>query len=118
MNKTLLKELILASYKNGQLDSGTVIRIAENLDRSQLKQYIKALKNAEKVNNVYVESPITNGKLYAETFQDVFPERNIKFSKNSSLIAGVKINYNDDVFEISIKNNLDRIINSIREDYD
>lgn len=118
MNKTLLKELVLASYKNGKLNASIVAKIAEKLNRSQLKEYIKALKKAEKLNNVYIESPITNGALLTQTFKDMFGDKFIKASKNSSLIAGVKINYNDDVFEISVKNNLDKIINSIREDYD
>lgn len=118
MNKNLLKQIIAASYKNGELDTKTVAKISEKLDRSQLKQYIRALKNAEKLNTVYIESPVTDGKKLVANFQNIFPNKKITFIKNSSLIAGVRINYNDDIFEVSVKNNLEKILNSISEDYD
>jgi hypothetical protein len=116
MNKKLLKQIILASYKNGQLDKESVAEIAGKLDRTQLKQYIKALKISEKLNNVYVETP--SGKGDIEDIEEVFPGKNIRFIKNPSLIVGTKINYNDDVFEFNLKNNLDRILSRIEQDYD
>ncbi len=118
MNKKLLKQLLLISYKNGELDSETVAKIAEKLDRTQLKQYIKALKNAEKLHNVYVETPFSENKTMMDSFKSIFPNRKIQNLQNSSLIVGTKISYNDDIFEVSLKNNLDQIVRNIAEDYD
>lgn len=118
MNKKLLKQLLTISYKNGKLDSETVAKIADKLDRSQLKQYISALKNAEKLQNVYIETPFSDSKKTVENFKDLFPQKNIQHVQNSSLLVGARINYNDDVFEISLKNNLDEILKNIEHDYD
>ncbi|HVF69375.1 MAG TPA: hypothetical protein VNA13_02290 [Xanthomonadales bacterium] len=117
MNKKLLKQLLLISYKNGELDNKTIAKISEKLDRTQLKQYIKALKSAEKLHNVYVETPFAENKTVMESFKSIFPDKKIKNLENSSLIVGTKISYNDDIFEVSLKNNLDQIVRNI-EDYD
>lgn len=118
MNKKLLKQLLLISYKNGELDSQTVAKISEKLDRTQLKQYIKALKNAEKLRNVYVETPFAQNKSIMESVKSLFPDKKMQNLKNSSLIVGAKISYNDDIVEVSLKNNLDQIVKNIAEDYD
>lgn len=118
MNKKLLKQLILISYKNGGLDNNTVTKIADKLDRSQLKQYISALKNAEKLRSVYIETPFDDSKNTIDEIMKLFPDKKIEFKKNSSLLVGTKISYNDDVFEVSLKNNLEQIVNNIKEDYD
>ncbi len=117
MNKKLLKQLLLISYKNGDLDSEIVAKISEKLDRTQLKQYIRALKNAEKLHNVYVETPFPENTNMMDSFKTIFPDKKIQNLENSSLIVGTKISYNDDIFEVSLKNNLDQIVRNI-EDYD
>lgn len=118
MNKKLLKQLLLISYKDGKLDSETIAKIADKMDRNQLKQYIHALKKAEKLQNVYIETPFSEGKAITEDFKSIFPGKNILHVQNSSLLVGTKINYNDDMFEISLKNNLDEILRNIEHDYD
>lgn len=117
MNKKLLKQLVLISYKNGDLDNEIVSQIADKLDRGQLKKYIQALKNAEKLRNVYIESPITLGKDAVSEFKSIFPDKKIVMRKNSSLLVGTKITYNDDIFEMNLKNSLDTIVENI-ENYD
>lgn len=118
MNKKLLKQLLLISYKNGNLDNETVAKVAEKLDRNQLKQYISALKKAEKLQNVYIETPFTASKSTIESFKTIFADKKIRTSEDSSLLVGTRISYNDDVFEISLKNNFDTILKNIDQDYD
>jgi F0F1-type ATP synthase delta subunit len=117
MNKKLLKQVVLISYKNGNLDNSVVSQVADKLSRQDLKQYIKALKNAEKLRNVYVESPFEMSKNLNETIKNTFPDKKIVNIKNQSLLVGTKIVYNDDVFEMSLKNSLDSIVENI-ENYD
>lgn len=117
MNKKLLKELILLSYKNGDLDNKTVSEIAEKLDRVQLKQYIKALKSAEKLRNVYVDSPFGLQNDTLKELNDIFPNKNIIARKDEGLLLGTRITYNDDVFQMNLKNSLEQIVDNI-EDYD
>lgn len=117
MNKKLLKQLVLISYKKGELDNETVSKIAEKLDRTQLKLYIKSLKNAEKLRNVYVESPFEIQKDTIREIKSMFPDKKIIIENNSELMTGTKITYNDDVFHMNLKNSLDTIIENI-ENYD
>ncbi len=117
MNKKLLKELVLGSYKNGELDNEFVTQIAEKLDRAQLKQYINSLKQAEKLRNVYVESPFKLQKDLVKEFKTKFPDKKIMSHENPSLLAGTKITHNDDIFEMNLKNSLEQIVDNI-ENYD
>jgi len=117
MNKKLLKQLVLISYKNGDLDNETVSKIAEKLGRSELKQYIKALKSAEKLRNVYVESPFGMQNDIMKELKDIFPDQKIVESDNPALLIGTRITHNDDIFEMNLKSSLDSIIDQI-ENYD
>ncbi len=117
MNKKLLKQLVLISYKNGDLDNKIVSKIADKLGRNDLKQYIKSLKNAEKLRNVYIESPFEMSNNLKKQMSDSFPGKKIKTVKNLSLLLGTKVVYNDDVFEMNLKNSLDVIVENI-ENYD
>ena len=117
MDKKLLKQLILISYKNGKLNSEIVSKIAEKLTRQQLKLYIQALKNAEKLQNVYIDAPIEPQKDTINAIKTIFPNKNILTRTDKSLLVGTKIMYNDDIFEMSLKNSLDQIIENI-EYYD
>lgn len=117
MNKKLLKQLILISYKNGEMDNAVISRIAGKLTRSQLKIYIRALKNAEKLQNVYVDTSFPVTPEVSKELGTIFHDKKIIFRKNPSLIMGTQISSNDDVFDLSLKNSLDTIIESI-ENYD
>jgi F0F1-type ATP synthase delta subunit len=117
MNKKLLKQLLLVSYKNGELDNSVVSEIADRLTRSELKIYIRALKNAEKIKNVYVETPFSLSNDLSKDLKDLFPDKRIVFEDNPTLLVGTRITVNDDVYNLSLKNTLDSIIESI-ENYD
>lgn len=117
INKRLLKQLVLISYKSGELDNTVVSQIADKLNREDLKQYIRALKMAEKLRNVYIESPFELSKKLTASIKNTFPDKKIVSVKNPSLLVGTKIVYNDDVFEMSLKNSLEAIVENI-ENYD
>ncbi len=117
MNKKLLKQLVLISYKNGLLDNKIVSQIADRLDRSELKQYIQSLKNAEKFRNVYVESPFGIQNDMIKELKNIFPDKKIIDQSSPSLLVGTRITHNDDIFEMNLRNSLDTIVENI-ENYD
>jgi len=117
MNKKLLKQLVIISYKNGVLDNETISKIADKLSKSELKQYIRSLKSAEKLRNVYVESPFELQKDMVDEFKHVFPDKKIVHQKDPSLLVGTRITHGDDIFEMNLKNSLERIVEDI-ENYD
>jgi hypothetical protein len=118
MNRKLLKQLVIHSYQNGSLHNEKVMMIADRLTRKELKQYIKALKYSEKLRTVIVDLPTETTSAQTEAFESLFPDKKVLFRKDPSLMLGMRIHNNDDVFEMNLKHNLDAIITRIEQDYD
>ena len=77
MNKRILKELISESYTHGELDPIKVMKIADVLHRSELKQYIQALKDTESKMSVTLTVPDGMEDLELEQFKDIFPNKKL-----------------------------------------
>lgn len=111
-----LKIIVAESYKNDILNSNKAYAIADSLTRYELKQYIIALKNRENKKNVIVFTPFeTNND---KVFEKLFPNKKIIYKIDPSLVLGLKIINNDNVYEFNLKNTLDDIISYITETYD
>lgn len=117
MTRNALKQLVIASYSNGELDAEKVNKIADLLTRTELKLYIGALKNWEKQQQVFVDIPQETAGMETE-LQSVFPDKQIVLTVDPSLILGMRVHHNDDIFEMSFKNTLDKITEHIEEQYD
>jgi len=115
MNIKKLKILVAESYKNDVLDSNKIYGIADLLTRSELKQYIGALKDHENKKNVIV---LTSFCLKDKRFEKLFPNKKIVYKKDPSLMLGVKVVDNDNVYQFNLKNALDNIISYITKAYD
>ncbi len=113
MTKKLLKQLIQESYKNGQLDEKQVFAIADLLTREELKEYIKFLRAAEKKRTIYIESAKITDDLML--LKDIFPKKRIIFKENPSLLAGIRIINNDDIFNFNVLKNLNDIIEFVEQ---
>lgn len=116
MVKKKIDKLVAESYKGNTLDQKKVNKIASLITKSDLKKYINRLKLAEKKKNLIVSSPTNNQDL--KRFQKLFPHKRIVFKKDPSLMLGVQIVDNDIVYEFTLKNSLDRILNYIEQNYD
>lgn len=113
MTKKLLKQLVVASYKNNNLNPKTIEKIAKVLSRKELKQYIKALKTEENKRNVIVSLPYLPKNKDKKSFEGVFQNKKILYDIDKSLILGVKITKNDLVYEMSLKNSLENLITHV-----
>jgi len=114
MDKKKIDKLVKISYKN--IDKKKVEEIGSLLSKADLKKYIERLKAAENENNLIISSPIDNQ--YESKFQKLFPNRKIVFIKDPSLILGVKIIDNDKIYDFTLKNSFEKIINYIEQNYD
>ena len=113
MDKKTIKKLSLASYANHKLDEKKVNRIVKYLNRADLKIYIKALKLIEKSNTVFVFVPNQYSNLIVNDIKKMYPDKTIIAQIDKSLIAGIKIVNNDEVFESNLKNNINNLVNFI-----
>lgn len=120
MNRKTLKQLVIESYSEGDLDPQKVNKIADLLSRDELRLYIRALKNWDRQTKIVLHVPreTNDNGLSLKTLQDVFPDKKISVSLDPSLLLGMKLQNNDDLFEISLKNTLDKITEHIEEQYD
>ncbi len=117
MNKKILKRLVLASYVSKKLDSATVNKIADLLPRRDLKEYIKALKSEELKKTVTVTSPFVS-QWYKKEFEAVFPNKEIIFEHDQTLLLGIRITDNDTVYDLSLQHKLEKIQEYLEEQYD
>ncbi len=116
MNSKKINGLILTSYKDDNLDQKKVNRIASIISKSDLKKYINGLRLAEKKKSLIISTPINNQAL--GKFERLFPNKKIIFKKDPSLMLGVRVVDNDIVYEFSLKNSFDKILNYIEQNYD
>lgn len=112
MNKKNIKKLAESSYSKNTLDSDKITKIAKKLKRSDLKVYIKDLKNMEAQKTVTVTVPNEDGiREIKEHFSKLYPDKKLVFNLDPALLSGVKVVDYDNVYELSIKSFLE---NSIR----
>lgn len=117
MNRQTLKQLVIGSYSNGDLDAKKVNKIADLLTKNELRLYIKALKNWEKQNMITIEIP-QDGGFSLDELQDVFPDKKLVVNVDPSLLLGMRLTDNDDLYEMSLRNSLEKITEHIKEQYD
>ena len=116
MNKKTIGKLVLASYKNNSLNQKEINKIVTLVSKTDLKKYINGLRLAEKKKSLIVCSPSNNQDL--KKFEKLFPHKKIIFRKDPSLLLGMEIIDNDIVYEFTLKNSLDKILNYIEQNYD
>jgi F0F1-type ATP synthase delta subunit len=119
MNKQIIKQLVSDSYTDGELDAGKVMKIADILRQSELKEYIHAVKEFEKKTTVLVTVPSqTMSNDIQESMQELFPKKKILLDYDPNLILGVKVTDNDKVYEFTLRNTLEKMVQYLEQNYD
>lgn len=111
-----MNQLVFESYSNQFLNQAKVNKIVKFLSKSDLKQYINALKLEEKKKSLIVSAPVKNQNL--ARFTELFPNKKIIFKIDPSLMLGIKIVDNDLVYEFTLKSSLDKIVSYMEQNYD
>ena|ERR1039457_6970681 len=112
MNKKI-KSLALLSYDNCQLDANAIDLISSRLNRRELKDYIRFLKQIENEKQVIVTVPKQLENKDKEKIQLLFPDKTIIYLTDPEMISGIKITNGDVEYEISINQIFHDIINHI-----
>ena len=116
MTTKQIKNLAIASYAGELLDIKRVTRITKLLNRSELKRYIKFLKNLEQTKTVKVVMAKLNGEKELETeLKAKFPNKRIEFLEDISLIAGMKIIDNDNIYDFNLANTFENLVSYINQ---
>jgi F0F1-type ATP synthase delta subunit len=116
MTTKQIKNLAVTSYTNELLDSKKINRIVKLLNRSQLKRYIKFLKSLEQSKTVKVIMPkLASKNELAKDLKTQFPNKRLEFYEDKSLIAGLKLIDNDNIYDFNLKNTFENLISYINQ---
>lgn len=118
MKKKQLDSLVLQSYTRDLLDAKKVSALASLLTRFQLKQYIRGLKSFENQKMVNVVLSHLPTKKQQEMISRLFPGKRINYEIDKSLLVGIKIINNDQVFDLNLKDTLDNLLSFVSSSYD
>lgn len=116
MTKKQLKNLVLQSYTKESLDEKKVKSAALILKRSQLKQYIKELKNYERKKTVSITVAQLPTNAYQEAFLKLFPGKQIVYAVDPTLLVGLQIVNNDQVYNLNLKDTLNNLLFHVSSD--
>ena len=114
MTKRLIKKLATASFTNENLSFTKINRIVKFLNRSELKAYIKDVKNyRDSKTIILITSKLLEKDRLIKDLNKLFPDKKILLKEDKSLIAGIKIINKDIIYESNIKNTLQNLVSFI-----
>ena len=114
MNKKYIERLVNLSYTRGKLDDINVQKISKKLSKNLLREYIKVLKKHEQKNNLLIMTPQSDTLQLTKIkkhYERIFPKKNILFKEDRTLIGGLRIIDDDNIYEFSIKEIFNELIN-------
>jgi F0F1-type ATP synthase delta subunit len=111
MTHYTLKKLAEQSYTGNTLNEEIVNKIAVQLSRKDLKNYIKLLKAIESKKEVYITSAAKLTDSDLKRIQSLFPDKKLMCVIDSTMISGIKIVENDEEYEINLNRTFHDIIN-------
>lgn len=118
MKEKQLKQLVQQSFTNNRLDRNVVESIAGRLLRKDLKRYLRILKLYKQRMSVTIASSAFPTKAMQKKLASLFPNKDVRFVVDPSLVMGIKILDNDDLFEFNLKKTLNDLTTFISKTYD
>ena len=116
MTSKQIKNLALASYTSELIDAKKVNRITKLLNRSELKRYIKFLKSLEQSKTIKVVlAKLDNKRDLEKELKTKFPNKRLEFLEDKSLIAGVKIIDNDNIYDFNLANTFENLVSYLNQ---
>ena len=116
MTKRIIKKLALESYTGKNLDPKKISKIIKLFNRSELKTYIKAIKNYENAQTITLITPAKTGsdKILKE-IRNMFLDKKILLKQDKNLIAGVRIIDNDTIYDFNVQNTLENLVSYVSQ---
>jgi hypothetical protein len=115
MNTKIIKQLAMQSFTNGQLDEGKLQKIWKRLARSEQRVYLKFLKIVSSRNSVKITVASKLDKESQNTLKKIFKNKKIEITQDNELLAGIKIQDYDTIYDLNLKNSLNSMVNFVKE---
>jgi F-type H+-transporting ATPase subunit delta len=119
--RRLSREMLRASFTDGQLDSGRIASLVDSLIARKPRNYIGVLKNYRRLLRIEVEkrrarietaSEVdreTGSTLVANLKKKYGSDLTTEFVVNPQLLGGMRIRVGSDVWDGSVRNRLERL---------
>ena len=119
--RQLSKELLRASFTDGQLDSGRIASLVKSLIEKKPRNYIKVLESYKRLLRLEVEKhtatiesatelePQAGADLVANLKRKYGSHLAARFVVNKELLGGMRIRVGSDVWDSSVRNRLHRL---------
>ena len=119
--RQLSKELLRASFIDGQLDSGRIASLVKSLIEKKPRNYIKVLESYKRLLRLELEkrtatiesatelAPQAGADLVANLKRKYGSDLAARFVVNKDLLGGMRIRVGSDVWDSSVRNRLHRL---------
>jgi F-type H+-transporting ATPase subunit delta len=119
--RRLSKELLQASFADGELDSGRIAALVTSLIEKKPRHYIKLLESYQRLLRLEIEkrsatietatdlAPGSNAEIVANLKRKYGSDLTARFVINRDLLGGMRIRVGSDVWDSSVRNRLHRL---------
>ncbi len=119
--RQLSREMLRASFTDGQLDSGRIASLVDSLIARKPRNYIDVLKNYRRLLRLEVEKrrarietasevdPETSSTLIANLKKRYGNDLTTEFVVNPRLLGGMRIRVGSDVWDGTVRSRLERL---------
>ena len=119
--RQISREMLRASFTDGQLDSGRIASIVDSLIARKPRNYVDILKNYRRLLRVELEKrrarietasevdPAVKAEIVASLKNKYGGDLTSEFLVNPQLLGGMRIRVGSDVWDGSVRNRLDRL---------
>ena len=119
--RRLSREMLRASFTDGQLDPGRITSLVDSLIARKPRHYVEILKNYRRLLRLELEKrpakietaseldSATNSELMANLKKKYGGELTTQFVVNPALLGGMRIRVGSDVWDGTVRNRLQRL---------
>jgi len=119
--RQLSREMLRASFTDGQLDPGRIKSLVDSLIEKKPRHYIDVLKNYRRLLRLEVEKrrarietasevdPVTSSELVTNLRKKYGSDLTTEFVVNPELLGGMRIRVGSDVWDGTVRNRLERL---------
>ncbi len=108
-----LKQLAILISEQKHIDNKVLDYIMKKLQLTDLRLFKKYLDQEIIKKKIFVETATVSQGLQTD-LQHLFPDKVIEITENQSLGAGLKIVDQDNHYDLSVRNRIDSIIESLK----
>jgi F0F1-type ATP synthase delta subunit len=117
MSTERLKKLAEISLKESTIPEDIKQFILTKLNKNDLKFFLGHFKNALRRKRVYVTSPNILSKDQQLNLMKMYPQKDIIFSTDENIGAGIKIQDNDTIYDMTFRKYLTDLIGGLSKDF-